>query len=110
MLLLTHIYNLPFTEVCMFIGSLEKSDKDSDWWWATLQTPGAQTSLPCRCRLSAKPEQSAPHPSAVHFLRSPSATWQRARKECKVTLSCAALRLHYLLYTLLPECIRKDSF
>lgn len=66
MLLLTHIYNMPFTEVCMFIGSLEKSDKDSDWWWATLQTPGAQTSLPHRCRLSAKPEQSGSF-SALSF-------------------------------------------
>lgn len=31
MLLVTHIYNMPFTEVCAFIGSLEKSDKDRDW-------------------------------------------------------------------------------
>jgi len=39
--LLTHIYNMPFTEVCVFIGSLEKSDNGSDWWWAMLQTAGA---------------------------------------------------------------------
>lgn len=45
MLLLTHIYNMPFSEVCMFIGSLENSDKGSDWWRATLQQAHAQTSF-----------------------------------------------------------------
>lgn len=45
MLLLTRIYNMPFNEVCMFIVSLEKSDKGNDWWHATLQPSCIQTSF-----------------------------------------------------------------
>lgn len=70
MLLLTHIYNMSFTEVCTFIGSLEKSDKGSDWWRATLRKAGALTSFPQCSQLSAKPEQSALHPSAAPLLCS----------------------------------------
>lgn len=69
MLLLTHIYNMPFTEVCMFIGSLDKSDKGGDWWWSLLKTADAQNFL-------SPPMQTTLHPPALHFLCSPSATWQ----------------------------------
>jgi len=76
MLLLTRIYNMPFNEVCMFIGSLEKSDKGNDWWHATLQPSCIQTSFfhtdadfqPKRSRTLCS---SAVHPSAVQLLRSP---------------------------------------
>lgn len=96
--LLTHIYNMPFTEVCMFIGSLEKSDKGSDWWRATLQTAGAQSSFPHRCRLFSKAgaERSASFSSWFAALSFSAAAAGAKRMRSHALVRCPSASLFTL--------------